>query len=93
MQQKDCRISGEVEFNAVNPQTLLKRQPIAAGIHFEHKSARAIGDINALSAETKQLVEIEPVPFPADIQMIIDCTETLKNSIHEAITYNRRIIQ
>lgn len=93
VQQKDCRISGEVEFNAVNPQTLLKRQPVAAGIHFEHKSARAIGDINALSAESKQLVEIEPVPFTADIQMIIDCTETLKNSIHEAITYNRRIIQ
>jgi hypothetical protein len=92
-QVKDCNIRGEIEFTSVNPQALLKKQPIAAGTHFEHVSARAVGDVNALSPEKKQLVAIEPIPFPDDIRMIIDCTETLKRSIYEAITYNRGIIQ
>lgn len=88
-QQKDCNITGEIEFIATNPQSLIKKQPIAAGTHFEFVSARAIGDINALSPETKKTVEVDPVPFPVDIQMIVDCTEALKKSINEAINYNR----
>jgi hypothetical protein len=92
-QQKDCNIKGEIDFHSANPQSLLKKQPIAAGTHFEHISARAIGDINALAPETKKRIETKPVPFPPDIQMIIDCTEALKKSIHDAITYNRGIIR
>lgn len=92
-QLKDCNIRGEIEFTSVNPKALLKKQPVAAGTHFEHVSARAVGDVNALSPEKKQLVAIEPIPFPDDIRMIIDCTEALKRSIYEAITYNRGIIQ
>jgi hypothetical protein len=92
-QKKDCYITGEVEFVSTNPQSLLKKQPIAAGTNFEHVSARAIGDLNALSPEKKKLVDLEPIPFPDDIRMIIDCTEALKNSIHEAINYNRSIIR
>ncbi|HJZ41409.1 MAG TPA: hypothetical protein VJ203_13670 [Bacteroidales bacterium] len=93
LQQKDCNIQGEIEFLAANPQSLLKKQPIAAGTHFEHASARAVGDLNALSPEKKQLVELEPVPFPDDIRMIIDCTEALKRSINEALNYNRNTLQ
>lgn len=88
-QIKDCNIKGEIEFISTNPQSLLKKQPIAAGTHFEYVSARAIGDVNALSPEKKKLVSIKPVPFPSDIQMIVDCTEALKKSINEAINYNR----
>jgi hypothetical protein len=91
--QKDCNIRGEVEFLSANPQTLLKKQPIAATTHFEHVSARAVGDLNALSPEKKQLVALEPIPFPPDIRMIIDCTEALKRSIYEAISYNRGVLR
>jgi hypothetical protein len=93
-QTKDCQINGEVEFISAYPsQSLLKRQPIAAGTHFEHVSARAIGDVNALSDEKKALVAVKPLPFPSDIQMIIDCTEALKGSIYEAVRYNRGLMQ
>lgn len=91
-QLKDCNITGEIEFNAANPPALLKKQPVAAGTHFEYVSARAIGDLEALSPETKKLVAVEPIPFPDDIQMIVDCTEALKKSIHDAIRYNRRLL-
>jgi hypothetical protein len=92
-QQKDCNITGEIEFISTNPQSLLKKQPIAAGTHFEFVSARAIGDVNALSAETRKNIEVKPVPFPNDIEMILDCTEFLKQSIHEAVIYNRGILR
>lgn len=92
-QQKDCQIKGEIEFLSTNPQSLLKKQPVAAGTHFEHISARAIGDLNALSPEKKKLVDLEPIPFPDDIRMIIDCTEALKKAINEAIQYNRGLIR
>ena len=29
-QNKDCNINGEIEFISTNPQSLLKKQPIAA---------------------------------------------------------------
>lgn len=92
-QMKDCNITGEIEFHSANPQSLLKKQPIAAGTHFEHVSARAIGDVNALSPEKKKLVDIKPVPFPDDIRMILDCTEALKKSIHDVLIYNKGTVQ
>lgn len=88
-QMKDCNITGEIEFIAANPQSLIKKQPIAAGTHFEYVSARAVGDVNALTAETRKTIEAEPMPFPDDMQMILDCTEALKKSIHDAVNYNR----
>lgn len=92
-QIKDCNIRGEIEFLSVNPQSLLEKQPIAAGTHFEYISARAIGDLNALSPETKKLIAVKPVLFPNDIQMILDCTEALKKSINEAISYNHGTVR
>ena len=92
-QLKDCNITGEIEFHSASPEALMKKQPIAAGTHFEYVSARAIGDINALSPEKKKLVDVAPLPFPNDIGMILDCTEALKKSINEVLNYNRGIIQ
>jgi hypothetical protein len=92
-QQKDCNITGEIEFITVNPQSLLKKQPIAATTRFEFVSARAIGDLEALSEATRKTTEVKPIPFPDDLQMILDCTEALKKSIHEAIVYNRSTLR
>ena len=92
-QLKDCNIKGEIEFSSANPQSLLKKQPIGAVMHFEHVSARAVGDVNALTPESKQLIQMKPVPFPDDIRMVVDCTEALKKAINDAIQYNRGILQ
>jgi len=92
-QLKDCNIKGEIEFSSVNPQALIKKQPIGAVTHFEHVSARAVGDVNALTPEARQLIEMKPMPFPDDIRMVVDCTETLKRAINEALQYNRGILE
>jgi hypothetical protein len=93
LQQKSVHIEGDVEIIQTNPRKLLKKDPIGAETFFEHLSARAIGDIGALSSESMELVEIELLPFPNDFDMIFQCSETLKLAIRDILRRNRRYIR
>lgn len=93
LQQKSVNIKGEIEILSTKPKRIIKKDPIAASTHFEHLSARAIGDIEALDRETRKLVETGPLPFPDDFTMIYDCSEALRNSIRDVIRHNRYHIQ
>ena len=92
VQEKTVSLKGEIEFVSANPQRIMKKEPIAANTFFRHNSARAVGDIEALSPEDKKLIESEELPFPEDIAMIYDTSEALKNAISDAIRRNRQII-
>lgn len=93
VQTKECRIDGEVEIVSVNPAKVIKKDPISADSYFEHISARAIGDMEALLPEQRAKTESEPVPFPSDLEMVIKCSEALKMGIRRAMEQNRRFIQ
>ncbi len=92
VQQKVCRIEGDVELIQANPGKVLKKDPIGAQSTFEHVSARALGDINALSPEQVERTKSQPLPFPNDIEMVMRCSESLKMAIRGAITNDRRLI-
>ena len=92
VQNKECRIDGDVEIMAVNPAQVYKKDPLTATSFFEHVSARAIGDIVALSPAQKLSLNSKPVPFPSDLEMVIRCTEALKAGIRAAMEQNRRFI-
>ncbi len=92
-QHKSAMVKGEVEFIQNNPGKLLKKQPIAAEHIFEHTSARAIGREEILDEEMTEMVEREFIPFPHDMDMIIQSTETLKPAIRDALYMNRRYIR
>lgn len=91
-QVKECVIGGDVEIRSVNPEKTIKKEPIGATSNFEHISARAIGDVNALSSEQKKMLQSKVVEFPADIDMVIMCTENLKRAIRGFMETNRRYI-
>lgn len=91
-QKKSARIDGDVEIYQTDPLKLLRKDPIGANSHFEHYSARAIGDVNALSPESRELVEREPLPFPGDGEMIMRCSESLKIAIRGILQRNKRYI-
>ncbi len=91
-QFKSVRIDGNVEVIQNNPQRQLRREPIGAEHIFEHNSARAVGDLDALDADAKAMLDRDLVPFPTDLDMILMCTETLKPAIEEGIRRNRRLI-
>lgn len=91
-QVKECVIEGDVEMLSLYPERTIKKEPIGATSNFEHVSARAIGDVGALSPEQKKLLQSQIVPFPADIDMVIMCTENLKRAIRGFLETNRRFI-
>ncbi len=93
IQEKTVNLKGEIEVISSNPKRVIKKEPIAATTVFRHSSARAIGDIEALSPEDKKLIEVDEVPFPDDITMIYDTSEALKKSISDVIRHNRQNIQ
>lgn len=92
-QFKSVEIRGEVEILAMNPERLIQKEPFGATNQFEHSSARAIGDLGALTEEALRKTQQERIPFPTDVEMVMTCTETIKPAIRNAIYANRQYIQ
>lgn len=92
IQTKACRIDGDVEVIQMNPNKVLKKDPIGAQSNFENVSSRALGDTQALNAQQLERTKNPQVPFPTDIEMVIRCSENLKRAINGAIQGNRRFI-
>ena len=92
-QYKAAKLEGEIELVQNEPRKVIKQIPIGAESVFEHISARAIGEVNALSDESKELLKNTAVPFPHDLDLIIDGAETLKRSIRDGLGDLRRLIK
>ncbi len=92
LQTKTCRIEGDIETIQANPNKLLKKDPMGAQSTFENVSARAIGDVGALNTRQLERTKAQAVPFPSDIEMVIRCSESLKQAIRGSIQSNRRLI-
>lgn len=92
-QTKVVHIEGQVEYVQLINNKVVKVTPIAADNVFKHTSATAIGDLNALKPESKKIIGIKPLPFPADIDMMMQAAETLRRSIHDALRANTHMIQ
>jgi hypothetical protein len=91
-QHKSVEIRGEVEIYSLAPERLIQKEPFGATNTFQHSSARAIGDVNALTAEALQKTKQQKIPFPTDVDMVMTCTETIKPAIRNAIYANRQYI-
>ena len=92
LQTKTCQINGDIEIIQMNPKNVLKKDPVGAQSTFEHMSARAIGDIGALNTTQLERTKAEAMPFPSDIEMVLRCSEALKQAIRGSIQSNRRLI-
>lgn len=91
-QFKAARLEGEIELIQNKPLKVVKQVPIGAESIFEHISARAVGDLEALSEADIELLNNTAIDFPHDIDLIVDGAETLKNSIRDGIGSVRRYI-
>jgi hypothetical protein len=93
IQRKVCRIDGDIEVIQMNPNKILKKDPIGAQSNFENISSRALGDLQALNAQQLERTRSQIVPFPTDIEMVIRCSESLKKAIRGSMQNNKRFIQ
>jgi uncharacterized protein YceK len=92
IQSKACQINGDVEVIQVNPNKVLKKDPLGAQSDFEFVSARALGDIQALSQAQIEKTKSKAVPFPSDMEMVLRCSDALKQAINGAVQNNKRFI-
>ena len=92
IQTKACRIDGDVEVTQVNPNKVVKKDPLGARSDFENISSRALGDLQALNAKQLERTKTSIVPFPTDIEMIMRCSQSLKLAIRGMIQNDRRFI-
>ena len=93
IQRKECHIEADVGILSTNPPQELKKDPLTADSFFNHVSARAIGDIDALLPADRAKTNSQAAPFPSDLEMVIRCSEALKAGIRDAMNRNRRFIQ
>jgi hypothetical protein len=92
IQSKACQINGDVEVIQSNPNKVLKKDPLGAQSDFEYVSARALGDIQVLSQAQIEKTKSKAVPFPSDMEMVMRCSDALKQAINGAIQNNKRFI-
>lgn len=92
VQSKACRIDGDIEVVQMNPNKVLKKDPIGAQSNFENVYSRALGDTQALNAKQLERTRSKELPFPSDLEMVMRCSESLKKAINSGILNNRRFI-
>jgi hypothetical protein len=92
VQSKSCIIDGDIEVIQAIPSKVVKKDPLGAQSNFENISARALGDAQALSPAQVQKTRSQAVPFPSDMEMVMRCSDALKQAINGAIQTNRRFI-
>lgn len=88
-QKKTAIITGTLDFLSKETNQLIKTDPITAQTFFENYCAIAVGDINALKAETKKKIGNRPLPFPSNPMMILQAGEILKGMVKDIIWNNK----
>ena len=90
VQHKEARFIGEVEFIELEPvERLVGQKPFGTETVFHHVSARAIGDLNALDAEAKQLIKSEQIRFPSDEELVFNNAIRIQEAIHRILRSNQ----
>lgn len=92
-QTKAAQLSGTLDYTNNQTGNLIKTDPITAETIFEHFSARAIGDMLALSPETKKKINGGPIPFPSNGDMIMQTGSKLKEMTKTILRNNLNILQ
>ena len=71
-------IKGTLDYVDTRSNQLTKTDPVTAESIFEHYSAVTAGDLNALKPETRHLLGTTLMPFPSDMEMIMNAGITIK---------------
>lgn len=92
-QIKSAQISGTIDYydNLVNRR--MKSEPITSEALFESFHAQAFGDLNALSVQTRQGLNVEPLPFPRNDVLIVQAGEILKSMTKDILVKNKNYLK
>ncbi len=88
-QSKTARISGGLTIYSLETKQLLKNDPVTSDAIFEHHSAKAIGNKDALSAKSRKIIRNRPLPFPTHQALLMTGTDRLKGILKDIIYRHR----
>ncbi|WP_224482706.1 hypothetical protein [Robertkochia aurantiaca] len=88
-QFKAVQVQGAITYLDLNTQQKLGSYPLSSEFIFEHIYATEDGDLRALSLDDRRLLELGPVTFPSDEQMVYDAGEDIKARIKAIVTRQR----
>ncbi|MCD8528505.1 MAG: hypothetical protein LRY27_00640 [Chitinophagales bacterium] len=84
-------LNGVVEYKRANGQ-VFQKFPFQEALGFKNMFATFQGDKNALSAESKKIIGGAFVPFPSNIQMVMDASELVKAKTYAIIQNNQGLV-
>jgi hypothetical protein len=90
---KSATVGGTLDFYDNRTGQMVRTFPVSSEFAFHYRFATANGDFMALKKETRQIVELRPVPFPTDLQIIFDTNEDLKSKTKNMIADNRKMLE
>lgn len=88
-QYKETSIAGTIDYIKSASGQLMETQEVGAKMIFDHLSAEAYGNKDALTPESLKKVGVSQLPFPTDPAMLMDAANLLKTNA-KTIIYNNR---
>lgn len=92
-QFKQATMDGVLEYYSTNSNMLIKTMPIKADGVFENTFAIAVGDLSALSKDSKLKLDRKPMPFPTNAELMLQAGATFKTMLHKAMNDNRTLVR
>lgn len=92
-QTKVATINAVVDYMSLEKNQLLGSYPVKADAVFQNYAAKAFGNTEALTEETKRKLGNQPLPFPTNLQLISQAGQTLKPLIKQVLAEHQNIIQ
>lgn len=95
VQNKQGNVAGSIDLyklNSTNSYNQLQSNPYNENLVFTNIFASAQGDQRALTDESKRKIGGRPMPFPSNIQMVMDATNLLKARLSDALRTNQTLL-
>jgi len=91
-QYKEGIVGGSIEYVNVDTDQLEKREEVSVTAFFEHFSGSFSGDERALSKESKEIIDVNTLPFPRNESLLMDAAELLKAKTKDVMYRNRGLL-
>jgi hypothetical protein len=91
-QYKEGIVGGSIEYVNVDTDQLEKREEVSVTAFFEHFSGSFSGHERALSKESKEIIDVNTLPFPSNESLLMNAAELLKAKTKDVMYRNRGLL-
>ncbi|HLU84529.1 MAG TPA: hypothetical protein VKZ45_03585 [Vicingaceae bacterium] len=93
IQKKAARITANLNYFDNYTNNKIKTEPVVSDALFENQYTIAVGELDALSPETRKELNTKAVPFPPTEELLIQAGNVMKEMTKTAIVSNKSLIK